>query len=292
MYELAAQAFRAKLAYFHPEQLRRLFGTPPKDALARAALSGARDLKTHEAEGAFACSWRDGTTLYVSIRGTVVQDLRNLVDDADCFPAAPCWMPEGALVHGGFLRHYERLRPLLEARVAEAATAGGSEEVRYLGHSLGGATATLAAYHALTTAATPPLRVSLLTFGAPRVGNDVYRAWCARVARGVLVLVTENAPDPVPRAPPWLAEPWWSERRLLQGGILPDLLAHDIDVYIELAEGRRPSLLDYARVLWRWLFSDGCVAELAPAPETWPPPAAQAPSSPSLAHVFPARTKA
>jgi hypothetical protein len=294
MQELAAQAFRAKLAYFDAARLQDLFARPP-DALARAALSGARDLRTHEAGDAFACSWLDGETLYVSVRGTVFSDLQDLLDDVTFCPTCPSWLPEGAAVHGGFLRHYERLRPLLEERLAAEATT--ALEVRYLGHSLGGAVATLAAYHALAAAAPRPggaggggrtRRTSLLTFGAPRVGNEAYRSWCANAARGSLVLVTEISQDPVPLAPPWLAEPWWSERRVLRsgGGPLWSLRAHDIDVYIELAAGDRwlPSLSstwDCARALLRWCLGDAD----ARSPRSPPPPSL----SLSLAHAFPAR---
>jgi len=245
--ELAADVYRAKMAYMSPSALRKLFADPPPDEVAQLVLAQAYDLEVHEADEAFACSWFVGSLLVIAIRGTVVKYWRNVADDFDVASVTPSWLPEGVQVHGGFLRHFEHLQPLLQARLASTSN------VHFVGHSLGGAAASLACWHALATL--PCIFASLTTVGAPRVGNAAYATWCAGHAGPTTVIIIESVRDPIPRLPGWLVEPWCTELQRFQvrGGLLPDVLAHDLDIYFLLCEGKQPGALDYLRVLWRRL---------------------------------------
>lgn len=73
--------------------------------------------------------------------------------------------PPAMSVHGGFLAAFESVLPQLEQELARAPA---DAELVFVGHSMGGALATLAAAHFWAR------RPSLVTFGAPAVGSDAF----------------------------------------------------------------------------------------------------------------------
>jgi len=94
----------------------------------------------------------------------------------------------GAAVHRGFAGELRKLwRPLCMAMRALPADA----ERYAAGHSLGGALATLAATRR-------PFR-EVVTFGEPRVGRDLERAYMGELGSHLRFI---NGCDPVPRLPP------------------------------------------------------------------------------------------
>ena len=107
-----------------------------------------------------------------------------------------------ALVHQGFQRAYLSVRDAVLTWLLDATGRTTTQHVvRCVGHSLGGALATVCAYDLLHTAApwADTASVQLVTFGAPRVGNARFVAGlegCAKHARFV------HSVDPVPHFPP------------------------------------------------------------------------------------------
>ncbi|KAI9341766.1 Alpha/Beta hydrolase protein [Zopfochytrium polystomum] len=121
------------------------------------------------------------------------RDAENDKDDA----------PDDAKIHSGFLAAWASLRDATRAAIAPLANEHPDLPILFLGHSLGGAIATLAALDAVSApaGAFPPSRVALATVGEPRVGNA---AFAARVAtRGFSRAVRAvNYNDLVPHLPP------------------------------------------------------------------------------------------
>ena len=102
--------------------------------------------------------------------------------------------PTGTPVHSGFMSIYEAMRRDVRSMIAGARP----ERIHFVGHSLGGALATLAALdHAKTGTAT----THLYTFGAPRIGTlgiggDINRYIGTERVKRIYALS-----DPVPMMP-------------------------------------------------------------------------------------------
>lgn len=104
----------------------------------------------------------------------------------------------GASVHSGFNQTFESMRPAFERMFVPLLRRGGNGTVHCVGHSLGGALASLAAEWVKMRYRRP---VNLYTFGAPRVGLSGYAA-SATAAVSSIYRCTHGA-DPVPNVPLW-----------------------------------------------------------------------------------------
>jgi len=83
---------------------------------------------------------------------------------------------KGARVHGGFLAQYNSIKFSIMSMLFRRILKGEPpQRVVFVGHSLGGALATLAA--AGTKALFPQLTVQCTTYGSPRVGNAAFAAY-------------------------------------------------------------------------------------------------------------------
>lgn len=104
----------------------------------------------------------------------------------------------GSPVHSGFQQTFQSMRPAFEKAFAPRLRQGGNGTVHCVGHSLGGALASLAAEWIKIRFSRP---VNLYTFGAPRVGLNGY---AANATFGVdhIYRCTHGA-DPVPNVPLW-----------------------------------------------------------------------------------------
>ncbi|MDW8312444.1 MAG: lipase family protein [Burkholderiales bacterium] len=137
----------------------------------------------------------------IAIRGTIPTFPPDVATDALLMDLSP--VTDGG-VHAGFLRAWSSV----VERVDEAlpAHALGGVTVHCIGHSLGGALATLAADHLSRRGA----RVFLYTFGAPRVGGAGFcQQLTARVGPDRIFRVYHPA-DPVTMVPlfPFTHVPW------------------------------------------------------------------------------------
>jgi pimeloyl-ACP methyl ester carboxylesterase len=185
---LAKSSVAAALAYCSTDEMAALFsaangGPPVAGTHAPLALTGATEPAFHTCgSGADAFCWSMGSELVISVRGT--SDAADVSTDLDTRHVA--W-PGGGKVHRGFFGQFESSVDWVDERVSIA----NPSRVRVVGHSLGGAVATLLAVH--LTLAAADREVTLHTFGCPRVGSPAF-AREARVHRCARVV---NAGDPV-----------------------------------------------------------------------------------------------
>lgn len=103
--------------------------------------------------------------------------------------------PGGALVHAGF----NRLRETMQSQIDQSLRAAGAfRRIHIVGHSLGGALATL---NAATLIARGERRLTIYTFGAPRVGNWAFVKWLDNAIGTENIRRVFHPADPVPMIP-------------------------------------------------------------------------------------------
>ncbi|KAH8061247.1 phospholipase [Aureococcus anophagefferens] len=144
----------------------------------------------------------DGGSLWVSFRGT--ENYENWIDNVKFVRVHPYDDDPDVGVEDGFLRWYEGLKGGVAAALAAAAPgAAARAPVHLVGHSAGGAVATLAAYDFLRGGVFPDALAlaSHATFGSPRVGNAEFVAdFSARLGDVPSFRVT-HADDVIPHLP-------------------------------------------------------------------------------------------
>ena len=110
--------------------------------------------------------------LFVIFRSTTGDrnDLtRNVLTDLDGSLTTPNWInEENILLHSGFDKEYNRFRNVIKEQIKK----NNPNKIIFTGHSLGSALASLLALDASMYSG---YDVSLLTLGAPRVGNSEFR---------------------------------------------------------------------------------------------------------------------
>lgn len=104
----------------------------------------------------------------------------------------------GSLVHSGFNEAFESMKPGLSRLLTSKLNVGHVEGIHCVGHSLGGALASLTADWIKQHYRTP---VKLYSFGAPRVGLEGFATKFSHAADGHY-RCTHGA-DPVPNVPLW-----------------------------------------------------------------------------------------
>ena len=109
-----------------------------------------------------------GESLFLVFRGS--QGVKDWFGNFQFSPKVPSELGLTGQVHGGFLKDVVSVSSDLLKSV-HARIAGGSKKLFITGHSLGGATAVLAAAY---LAAQGIAVEALYTFGQPRVGNDEF----------------------------------------------------------------------------------------------------------------------
>jgi pimeloyl-ACP methyl ester carboxylesterase len=145
------------------------------------------------------------------------------VADAALFPG------DKMRVHSGFLNAWMSVRDRV---LAAASSASG--RVYVVGHSMGGALATLAAME-ISGVSGGPVRASVacVTFGAPAVGDELFAdAFNSRVGQSVRVV---NALDPIPRS---LSSQFAQTRGLLLVSST-SLNVHSMDAYAVSVDATR-----------------------------------------------------
>ncbi|KAF2109324.1 Alpha/Beta hydrolase protein [Lophiotrema nucula] len=111
-------------------------------------------------------------------------------------PAVATTICSGCTAHGGFWQSWVDARPDVLAAVKAASAAHPDYKIVSVGHSLGGAIATLAAADLRNSG----YAVALYTFGAPRVASTKLSSYITAQAGGNYRITHWN--DPVPRLPP------------------------------------------------------------------------------------------
>lgn len=103
--------------------------------------------------------------------------------------------PSGFAVHSGFLRTFESFEPVLRDYLRRAHK--NPTTIHIVGHSLGGALATLAADYL----AARSLDVKLYTFGSPRVGTNTFSEQLSSKVKPANMFRVSNQSDPVTMVP-------------------------------------------------------------------------------------------
>ncbi|UQN44865.1 lipase family protein [Agarivorans sp. B2Z047] len=133
----------------------------------------------------------------------------------------------GQAVHSGFQRTFSLLRPQLKKFLDEWRKNSNRGAVHCVGHSLGGALATLTADWVATSSYTS--NVQLYTFGAPRVGLPGFAS--ANTNRTNKNYRCTHGADVVPKVPLWpfVQSPYKGLEFRLDGGYGICLKAHGMD---------------------------------------------------------------
>lgn len=183
------------------EPIALLYADPGRDTERRRD----RDLRDTETFYGFVADEKATGRRLIVVRGTLQPNewLRNLQARQSPYPAGePRWRAV-AKVHSGFLKIHDSLEIATDrgrSPLAEAlpALVQGQETV-IVGHSLGGALATLIGVDAARLAPSEAARLRVVTFGSPRVGDEGFGAMAQAVGRIDRIC---NQPDPVTAVPP------------------------------------------------------------------------------------------
>jgi len=142
-----------------------------------------------------------GDTAFVSFRGTVTGSIENWISDLQIAKSTLYPGISNAKVHTGFLKAYNNIRILLKTKLNDILTKHNIAKIKFMGHSLGGALATLAAVDTKLTFNLPKnYALELWTYGCPRVGNSNFYQFAAKNILTSFRTVNQN--DIVAHLPP------------------------------------------------------------------------------------------
>jgi triacylglycerol lipase len=148
----------------------------------------------------FCCS-RPGA-IYLGFPGT--SDFHNIITDVEAWPQPFPVLPEKPWVHHGFADAYSSIRDHVRNLTAQALSQAPTAPVIMLGHSLGGALATLAASDVADSVVLAPDQLSCVTFGSPRVGlGELATVYNGYVPNTVRVVHADDLIPKVPSGPPY-----------------------------------------------------------------------------------------
>ena len=259
--QYAISAMLAKFAYSNSDTLGDLWfkmRDSMRDTLSNVFM-GVKEVPefySDEKTGAYGFSMLKGKTLYFVFRGT--NDVKDALVDLDVkrVPFFEGIKQSHILVHAGFKKQFDVLREPILKTVSKYLKR--VDTIHFIGHSLGGALATLFAGHVARfhrgylDEELREVKVICHTFGSPRVGNKHFVRWfqenvldCARIM---------NREDPVSQMPLSARFEHVSDARCIMDDLtmkdLPDtkwywrllgfrskccnpVLAHSCDQYIE-----------------------------------------------------------
>ena len=195
--EYAISAMLAKFAYSEPDTLSDLW-FKMRDSKRDSLTNIFKDIKevpefysdSTTCAQAFSLV-REGALVFV-FRGT--ESLQDIIIDLD-IRRVP-YLNGPMLVHAGFLEQFDSLKLALVKTVEKYS--GKVEKILCIGHSLGGALATLASGH-LGSLYNEKLPVTCHTFGSPRVGNKAYVEWYSKQVAFYVRITNEK--DPICQMP-------------------------------------------------------------------------------------------
>ncbi|KAJ9060458.1 hypothetical protein DSO57_1030699 [Entomophthora muscae] len=102
-------------------------------------------------------------------------------------------------VHKGFKNTADSISELLNPKLNRLLSKHSDYRLQLVGHSLGGAVATLLSIGINQELRIPYERMNLTTYGQPRVGNAAFAQWFNSLPLAMTRVVNEN--DPVPHIP-------------------------------------------------------------------------------------------
>lgn len=271
----AVAARLAKDVYEVRDELRlklflanRTFTADPKRKAMFKAEVGSRLINTKDS---FAVCARGGkgheNDLFLIFRGT--SRAADFISDARIGVERSV---TGMAVHLGFNHAFTSM--LTQLRTFLAGNLMGINRIHCIGHSLGGAVATLAADWVRTHTS---LTVHLYTFGCPRVGFDSFSTTVTTKLKAANIYRVYHESDPVPMAPvyPFSHAPMPGHGYYVPSSeSLLTAKAHFMAAYIKSVDGyswetlKRPApLSSNQQAIQQWLASDTPVSPLNP--QTW-----------------------
>ena len=190
--EYLNSALLAKCAYSNQEQLKMHDST---DILNGVEPEFYSDSET----GAYAFSILKEKTLCFVFRGT--NDIKDAIVDLDVLrvPFFEGKKLSNIRVHGGFMRQFTALKESVLEKIFLYSNRNKINTIQFVGHSLGGALATLFAGYISKSFNTEKIKIICHTFGSPRVGNKAYATWFQE--NGCSVARITNMKDPVSQMP-------------------------------------------------------------------------------------------
>ena len=166
-----------------------------------------QDSKTQTA--AFVATHLGKKQIVAVFRGT--QSVQSFIKDIQIIKTRPDFivpeLPSNVRIHGGFNHAYSTIKTQTRQSVLKLANQYPDYEIVFTGHSLGGAMATLAAvdFH-IQTGGVYDDRVSVITFGQPRIGNKDWALYVNSLPfSGKIFRIVKDA-DPVAQLPPRLLQ--------------------------------------------------------------------------------------
>jgi hypothetical protein len=194
----------SRLAYMSPEEMR-LESLPVGVRDVPVYYDGIRGSSKQRTCQAY--TWRfEDSQMWVAFRGTT--SFATLIGDARCdrtrfiLPNHPDL--DQVYIHAGFLEHFASVQGRLEHDLTDMISARTRlSDVYFVGHSLGGATAQVAALYfgSLLKGLSSTVRVCCIGFGSPRSGGGVHLSDAFRQCVHLHVRVV-NEDDFVPLLPP------------------------------------------------------------------------------------------
>jgi predicted lipase len=208
--QYAISAMLAKFAYSNSDTLGDIWfkmRDSKRETLSNL-FKGVKEVPEYynnEASGAYAFSMLKDRTLYFVFRGT--NDAQDALVDIDLkrVPFFEGLKQSHIKVHGGFKKQFDALKePILKTLTKYMKQV---ETVQFIGHSLGGALATLFAGHVArfhrgyVDETKHEIKVVCHTFGSPRVGNKHFARWFQENVKASDCARIMNLKDPVAQIP-------------------------------------------------------------------------------------------
>ena len=218
------------------------------DNVAHSRTGGPSFIKIETAFGLMAYGVNGAkNSAFIILRGTKI--LADLLTDLNAMWSSTS--VQGHKIHDGFSQAFKALRPQLEVFVAGFA-ARGVTEVHCIGHSLGGALATLCAEY---VGAKTGCETYLYTFGSPRVGLTSFAQNLSERLEGQgdkqekeqlkRVFRVHHQTDIVACVPTWPYShvPYVTSRQndyfQPSPGFMPMLAWHSMDKYVETVDRKK-----------------------------------------------------
>ncbi|KAJ3261386.1 hypothetical protein HK103_005994 [Boothiomyces macroporosus] len=177
----------------------------------QGSLSGTVIVGSHEnyASGAagFVGYNPDQKMIVVSVRGTAniqscIQDIQLWKTPADFGGFPNNQAPSSAQIHQGFKNTYIDLQPTLQSGLETLAAQYPDYHIIFSGHSLGGAVVNLAALDFYQNNPQYADRISIYTFGEPRIGNLDFANYIDSLPYAQRIFRVAKSGDIVPHLPP------------------------------------------------------------------------------------------
>lgn len=156
-------AYLSKLAYYDPVQLFN-------DIYTGLDVTFVTDTR-YDAQ-AYCWNWND--MLFVVFRGTSSSHDIRIDIDLRLVSFNPNNTNNEVKVHNGFLKQFNGIKSQLDELLTNHIKINKIRRIIFTGHSLGGALATLAAYHYASSKLNDNILHSCITFGSPKVGNKSF----------------------------------------------------------------------------------------------------------------------